>query len=80
MNTSELQTKYYLETSRESVDEKGDFTDHYVAWLQDIIIGRNKVKNLAQPDVRGRKCRYHGAVNYKNTLGVIMCGHCEKPI
>lgn len=26
------------------------------------------------------KCRYRGAVNYTNTKGIVMCGHCERPI
>ncbi len=40
MQTAELQTNYYRESGKECVDEKGDFTDEYVQWLQDHITGK----------------------------------------
>lgn len=40
----------------------------------------NRIATRIEELIAGSKCRFHGAVNYTNTRGVIMCGHCEKPI
>lgn len=50
MTLSELQTSYFLKTQKEPTDENGNFTDEYVSYLQDILLGKTAIypKELAE--------------------------------